>query len=100
MDMKGSSCLLTATAFKERLENRDTWSKVVIYSWYDEKNKKLEGHAITAYMFPAGKNQLWTYDCKGNFKVRAFKEDPIDIAQKAVIARNESRYITSAAFLK
>jgi hypothetical protein len=51
-------------------------------------------------MYPKGKNQLWTYDYWGSYRVRAYKEDPIDIAQKAVNARNEDRNVTSASFLK
>lgn len=100
MEMKKNACLPTAISFKEGLKKYDIWSEVVIYSWLDVKEKKLKGHAITAYMYPKGKNQLWTYDYWGSYRVRAYKEDPIDIAQKAVNARNEDRNVTSASFLK
>jgi hypothetical protein len=100
MEIKKNACLPTAIAFKEGLKKYDIWSEVVIYSWYDTKAKKLKGHAITAYMYPKGKNQLWTYDHWGSYRIRAYKDDPIDIAQKATNARNEDRYVTSASFLK
>jgi hypothetical protein len=32
--------------------------------------------------------------------VRAYRDDPVDIAQKASDARNEGHYVTSAEFLK
>lgn len=99
MEMKRNACLPTAIAFKEGLKKYDIWAEVVIYSWYDPKARKLKGHAITAYMYPKGKNQLWTYDYWGSYRVRAYKNDPVDISQKAVNARNEDRYVTSATFL-
>jgi hypothetical protein len=76
------------------------WSEVVIYSWIDMKEKKLVSHAIVAYMYPIGKNQLWTYDYLGSYRVRSFKNNPVDIAQKATNARQENRYVTSAYFLE
>jgi hypothetical protein len=100
MEMKRNACLPTAIAFKEGLKKYDIWSEVVIYKWYDTKQKQLQGHAITAYMYPKGKNQLWTYDYWGSYRVRAFIDDPVDIAQKATNARNEDRYVASAYFLK
>ena len=100
MEIKKNACLPTAIAFKEGLKKYDIWSEVVIYSWYDTKAKKLKVHSITAYMYPKGKNQLWTYDHWGSYRIRAYKDDPIDIAQKATNARNEDRYVTSASFLK
>lgn len=99
MEMKKNACLPTAIAFKEGLKKYDIWSEVIIYSWYDSKSQSLNGHAITAYMYPKGKNQLWTYDHWGSYRVRAYKDDPVDIAQKATNARNENRYVTSANFL-
>ncbi len=99
MEMKKNACLPTAIAFKEGLKKYDIWSEVIIYSWYDSKSQSLKGHAITAYMYPKGKNQLWTYDHWGSYRVRAYKDDPVDIAQKATNARNENRYVTSANFL-
>ena len=62
------------------------------------KNKKSSGHAIVAYMYPTGQNKLWTYDSWGSYRVRAYKDDPLDIAKKAVEARQEDRFVTSASF--
>ena len=100
METKRNACLPTAIAFREGLRKYDVWSEVIIYSWLDQKTNKLKGHAIVAYMYPSGKNQLWTYDYWGSYRVRAFKDDPIEIAQKAVNARQENRYVTKAEFLK
>ena len=100
METKRNACLPTAIAFREGLRKYDVWSEVVIYRWIDKKDKKLKGHAIVAYMYPKGQNQLWTYDFWGSYRVRAFKYDPVDIAQKAVNARQEDRYVSSAEFLQ
>ena len=100
METKRNACLPTAIAFREGLRKYDVWSEVVIYYWVDNRDKKMKGHAIVAYMYPSGKNQLWTYDFWGSYRVRAFKDDPVDIAQKATNTRQEGRYVISAEFLK
>ena len=100
METKRNACLPTAIAFREGLRKYDVWSEVVVYKWLDQKDKKMKGHAIVAYMYPKGQNQLWTYDFWGSYRVRAFKDDPVNIAQKATDARQEGRYVTSAEFLK
>jgi hypothetical protein len=100
MENKRNACLPTAIAFREGLRRYDVWAEVLTYTWYDSKAKKQKGHAITAYMYPPGENMLWTYDYWGSYRVRAYKDDPVDIAQKASDARNEGRYVTSAEFLK
>jgi hypothetical protein len=51
-------------------------------------------------MYPKGQNQLWTYDFWGSYKVRAFKDNPLQIAQQAVRARMEDREVNRAEFLK
>ena len=100
METKRNACLPTAIAFREGLRKYDVWSEVVIYHWFDKKDKKMKGHAIVAYMYPPGKNQLWTYDFWGSYRVRSFKDDPVDIAQNATNARQEGRYVTFAEFVK
>jgi hypothetical protein len=100
MEYKRNACLPTAIAFKEGLRKYGVWAEVITYTWYDAKSKSNKGHAITAYMYPSGENKLWTYDYWGSYRVRAYRDDPVDIAQKASDARNEGRYVTSAEFLK
>jgi hypothetical protein len=102
MERERNACLPTAIAFREGLKKYNVWSEVIGYYYYttDSKNKKYGGHAIVAYMYPTGKNQLWTYDLWGSYKTRAYKDDPLDIAKKAVQARQEDRYVTHAEFHK
>jgi hypothetical protein len=100
MEMEKNACLPTAIAFREGLKKYDVWSEVVIYNWTDQKTKKNKAHAIVAYMYPKGQNKLWTYDHWGSYRVRAYKDDPFEIAQKATDARHEERRVTSAFFLK
>ena len=100
METKRNACLPTAIAFREGLKKYDVWSEVVIYNWYDLKTSTTKGHAIVAYMYPKGQNQLWTYDFWGSYRVRAFKDNPLQIAQQAVRARLEDRIVNHAEFLK
>lgn len=100
MESKRNACLPTAIAFREGLKKYDVWSEVVIYSWIDKKTNTKKGHAIVAYMYPIGKNQLWTYDFWGSYRVRAFKYDPMGIAKEAVKARQEDRNVIFAEFLQ
>ena len=100
MESKRNACLPTAIAFREGLKKYDVWSEVVIYSWIDKKTNTKRGHAIVAYMYPIGKNQLWTYDFWGSYRVRAFKYDPMGIAKEAVKVRQEDRNVIFAEFLQ
>lgn len=102
MSDQQNACLPTAIAFREGLRKYNVWSEVIVYN-FDYTNtttKKSSGHAIVAYMYPTGKNQLWTYDFWGSYRTRAFIDNPLDIARKAVEARQEDRFVTSARFLK
>jgi hypothetical protein len=100
MESKRNACLPTAIAFREGLRKYDVWSEVVIYKWLDQKSNTVKGHAIVAYMYPKGQNQLWTYDFWGSYRIRAFKDNPLQIAQQAVNARMEDRNVNRAEFLK
>jgi hypothetical protein len=100
MEMEKNACLPTAIAFKEGLKKYDIWSEVVTYNYFDPKKNKLSGHAITAYMYPKGKNQLWTYDYMGSYRTRAFKNNPYQIAQQAEILRGRNNIINHSEFLK
>jgi hypothetical protein len=102
MESKKNACLPTAIAFREGLRKYNVWAEVLIYQfdYTNTKKKKSSGHAIVAYMYPCGQNKLWTYDHWGSYRVRAYIDDPLDIAKKAVKARQEDRHVTSAHFHK
>ena len=100
METKRNACLPTAIAFREGLKKYNVWSEVVTYQWIDKKTQKPKGHAIVAYMYPIGKNQLWTYDFWGSYRVRAYKDNPLQIAKEAVKVRLEDRDVYFAEFLK
>jgi hypothetical protein len=100
METKRNACLPTAIAFREGLRKYDVWSEVVIYNWFDLKTQTTKGHAIVTYMYPKGQNQLWTYDFWGSYRVRAFKDNPLQIAKEAVRVRLEDRVVNRAEFLK
>ena len=99
MEKHRNACLPTAIAFREGLRKYNIWSQVIIYTWYDRRSNRIRCHAITAYMYPPGENTLWTYDLWGSFRVRAYKDDPMDIARKAARARNNFEEIISVEVL-
>jgi hypothetical protein len=101
MERQKNSCLPTAIAFREGLRKYDIWAEVVSYWYIDYKTKKLTGHSIVAYMYPPGKNQLWTYDYEGSWRTRAWKENPFMIAKHAESIRGRwDNEITHAEFQK
>lgn len=100
MANKKNACLPTAIAFREGLQKYDVWSEVLRYEWIDKKTLKQNGHAIVAYMYPKGQNKLWTYDFWGSYRVRAFKDNPLQIAKEAVRVRLEDRDVYFAEFIK
>jgi len=96
-----NDCLPTAICFKQALGTACAWSHVICYTYKDAANKgQLTGHAIVAYMYPTGQNQLWTYDYMGSYRVRAYLTDPIVIAQLAEIERGRPmNTVTQAEFV-
>ena len=99
MAREKNACLPTAIAFKQGLDRQGIQSEVVVYTYKNEKDK-LAGHAIVAYLYPPGKNQLWTYDFMGSWRTRAFFNDPYNIAFKAEQLRGRNRNIEFAEFIK
>ena len=84
MMRQDNACLPSAIAFRESLKGKAVWSKVLVYERLDSRNNaQLMGHAICCYMYPIGKNQLWTWDKQGSFRTRAYIDNPNEIAQKA-----------------
>ena len=101
MEGKPSACLPTAIAFKEGLKNQAVWSEVLLYEYADPISGKTLGHAVTAYMYPVGKNQLWTYDHEGSTRIRAFITDIEEIAQQTENMRGRPHHrVIKAEFLK
>ena len=102
MELIGQNdCLPTAISFKEALAKSCKWDHVIVYQYNNAyANNRPEGHAIVAYMYPIGKNQLWTYDYMGSYRIRAYLDDPIVIAQLAEIQRGRPlNKVTSAEFI-
>jgi hypothetical protein len=102
MELEKNACLPTAIAFREGLRKYSVWAEVLRYSYNDpRKNGRKTGHAVVAYMYPPGKNTLWTYDYEGSCIIRAYKDKPLDIAQLSEWARGRSHItVNEASFLK
>lgn len=99
MEKEINSCLPTAIIFKKSLNKYEVWSEVFRYSWKDEKGK-LRGHAMVAYLYPQGQNQLWTYDSMGSYRIRAYTNNVTDVAQKSHNARGWTNKVFAAEYLK
>jgi hypothetical protein len=54
---------------------------------------------VTVYLFAPGENKLWAYDFEGSTRVRAFIDNPIQIATQAEIARGRNTRVVFAEFL-
>jgi hypothetical protein len=98
MEREMNACLPTAILFKESLNKYQVWSEVVKYNWND--GKKVRGHAFTAYLYPKGKNQLWTYDSMGSYRTYAYTNNPTQIAQYAHNIRKWQGKVFSAEYVK
>jgi hypothetical protein len=93
-----NACLPTAIVFKEGLNKYNVWSEVLKYTWHD--GKRYRGHAMTVYLYPKGKNQLWTYDYMGSYRTYAFADNPRQIAQRAHNARRWQGMVLDAEFVR
>ena len=83
MEKEINACLPTAIIFKQSLNKYKIWSEVFRYSWKDKSTGKLKGHAMVAYLYPPGKNQLFTYDSMGSYRTYAYTNNVENIAQLA-----------------
>jgi hypothetical protein len=97
MARERNACLPTAIAMAEGLKRQGIQARVVRYSYQPEGRQV--GHAITAYLYPPGKNQLYTYDYEGSWRTRAYFDDATSIAQAAERLRSRFYDISSADFL-
>jgi hypothetical protein len=97
MARERNACLPAAVSMAEGLKRQGVQARVVRYSY--TRDGKPVGHAITAYLYPPGANQLWTYDFEGSWRTRAFWDSPIDIARSAERLRSRPYEIIYAEFL-
>lgn len=98
MEREINACLPTAIIFKQSLRKYDIWSEVFRYEW--KEGGRLRGHAMVAYMYPPGKNQLWTYDNMGSYRTFAYKSNVLQIAKNASIVRGNKNAILRAEWIK
>lgn len=94
-------CLALSATMVESLRRQGVDAETVIYRMTDvTKPGSDAGHAVTAFMYPRGKNRLWTHDQQGSYRVRAYRNDPVGIARQAELVRGRTwNRITYAEFL-
>lgn len=95
------TCLALSATMVESLTRQGIDAETLVYRMVDvTKPGSDAGHAITAYMYPRGKNKLWAHDQLGSYHVRAYRNDPAGIAKQAEIVRGRTwNRITQAQFL-
>ena len=94
-----NACLPNAIIMAQALRRQSVWAKVLILKWSKTVNN-INGHAYTVYLYPPGDNQLWAYDRDwGSTRVRAFKDNPLEVARAANNARNYSGTVISASYI-
>jgi hypothetical protein len=98
MEAEVNACLPTAIAMRAGLERSGVWADVFRYKYYD--GSRLRGHAMTAYLYPPGKNQLWTYDQLGSWRTRAWTNDVAAIARHAHSVRGWRGTATDAEWVR
>lgn len=91
----GNDCLPQAIVMTESLREKHIEADVLIIiteKW---------GHAICRYMYPKGKNILyvWDHDWK-SLRLRAWKTDPISVADAWLKRTQHTEELKSAEFLK
>lgn len=97
MVFEDNACLPSAIAMVEGLKRQGVEARVVRYLFMDKD--EVKGHAIAAYLYPPGANQLWTYDRLGSWRTRAYWDDPVGISVAAERLRG-GRHVTFAEFLE
>jgi len=100
MEREVNACLPTAIIFKQSLNKYGVWSEVFRYSWKDNDTGKLRGHAMVAYLYPPGKNQLFTYDNMGSWRIRAYTNNVTSIAQLSHSIREGREKVFDASWIK
>lgn len=100
MEREINACLPTAIIFKQSLNKYGVWSEVFRYSWKDSETGKLKGHAMVAYLYPPGKNQLFTYDAAGSWRTYAYTNNVQNVAQYAHRVRGGNEKIFDASWIK
>lgn len=100
MERQINACLPTAIAFKEGLKRSNVWADVFMYKYYERDTGKPKGHAMVAYLYPPGKNQLWTYDNWGSWRTRAMTNDVKAIAQYAHTIRGGTENVFQAGWIR
>jgi hypothetical protein len=94
-----NACLPNAIIMAQALRRQRVWAKVLILKW-NKTVSNINGHAYTIYLYPPGDNQLWAYDRDwGSTRIRAFKDNPLEVAKAANNARNYFGTVMTASYI-
>lgn len=93
--LQRKACLPEAIAMRQRLTERGIQARVLTYY------TPSRGHAICAYLYPPGANQLWAWDSAyGSIRIRAWWADPYSIARTWLLhVERSTETLTRAEFL-
>ena len=100
IEWENNSCLPTAITMQYGLRNSTKWSEVLLYQYTSLKTGETKGHAVCAYIYPVGSNKLWVYDYEGSTRIKAYINEPLEIAQLEEIARGRiANQVNQAEYL-
>ena len=101
IEWENNSCLPTAITMQYGLRNSTKWSEVLLYQYTSLKTGETKGHAVCAYIYPIVSNKLWVYDYEGSTRIKAYINEPLEIAQLAEVARGRiANQVSQAEYLK
>ena len=93
---QANDCLPSAIEMVQGLKGAGIKAEVVSM---DFVNSNM-GHAIAAYIYPTGSNQLWVWDkANGSMRVHAYFNDPPAIA-KAYAFKTASDFVKQAQIIE
>lgn len=91
----GNDCLPQAIIMTESLKEKDIESKVIVLQTYNFT------HAVSTYMYPKGKNQLWVWDRDWrSIRLNAWKDSPHSVSRAWLKITHPSEILKTAEYLE
>ena len=89
-----NACVPEAAAMCEGLHGAGITARVLIITTPTWR------HAVCVYLYPSGENRLWVWDSTWkSINVRAFIDDPDQVARSWMVATRRTIPVTSAEYL-
>jgi len=98
-----NDCVITAVNIHTALTNHKIlnceFKEIIFCEFKFPNNNKVQGHALTVFIYPAGSNKLYAADEQGTIRIREYIDTPLEIAKKFMAIRNPSAQITRGYYV-